>query len=159
MSLPRKPQKVIVANLSSDYPDDFPEVPEEVVTRFPDMVNWKRDVDKWWENTKRCILRDLDTLSNAIPSGTVGTPTISQSVLDSIAYLQTLCDNLQSAISDLATGPGGSTTTVLFPDHITQSNIIIAGETVTVAANRNMVNAGPYYIVGVLIVSGTAHFI
>ena len=65
MPIERKPSPPVVVTLIGDFTDP-PDVPDDVVERFPSMDAYKRYMGKWWDDLKRQLQRYRGIIMDAL---------------------------------------------------------------------------------------------
>jgi len=50
----------------TEYPQQFPQIPEAVLLKNPELRGWQNDVDVFWRDFRYCLSREREALLNEI---------------------------------------------------------------------------------------------
>lgn len=66
MAFTQKPSRPDAVNLTGDYHEDFPAIPDDIKRRFPSAEDWQEGLSDWLIRFKASLVRDLEDLSGSI---------------------------------------------------------------------------------------------
>lgn len=65
MAIPNKNTPIVAIELVGQFPDP-PDVPDEVIERFPSMRDWQTQFQSWWQTVHEKMERDAAALQDQI---------------------------------------------------------------------------------------------
>lgn len=65
MAIPEKNSPIVAIDLVGQFPD-LPDIPQDVIDRFPSMRAWHLECQEWWRTVHVKLERDAQALQDQV---------------------------------------------------------------------------------------------
>lgn len=130
MPLPQKPQAARTLVLASGYPEALPKLPEDALKRFPSLYDWQTNVDRWWYESRKSLVRDITEIIDNINAEKRDSDTFEASINSQIDSINTQIAGIDARVTVLE---GGSSTT----DDLSSDIAEVAGDLAAHIADKS----------------------